>query len=346
MTAPSPFQLTAGFSPISESSASRLLAESHALEVESIVRLATERDDSFRIVTPNGTVVAKFAHPLDDPAAVLDQVTVLAALARDHHEIPVQRVLPARDGALVSRVSDANDESRVVRVLTFLEGELLGARPRTLDAMRTLGAFHARFAAAVAAIGAASPALSGSDTAWNLVRVELYAPQLSAISDPSLRDEVARVIDRASGAVLPRLATVPALLAHNDLHGDNVLISTAPFAVTGVLDFGDMTRTPRVADLAVAASYARGCVGDERAPWDAARAYVSGYESVQPLTDLERTLLPELVLLRVAQRALLNSAIAAANPAAAPYASRNLSAIARDLRELGATSPPSIGGTE
>ncbi|UYN83345.1 MAG: phosphotransferase [Microcella sp.] len=346
MTAPSPFQLTAGFSPIDESSASQLLAESHGLTVQSIVRLATERDDSFRIVTPRGTVVAKFAHPLDDPAAVLDQVSVLAELARDHDELPVQRVLPSRDGALVSRVPDAHGEFRVVRVLTFLDGELLGARPRTLTAMRTLGAFHARLAAAIAAIGTSRPALQGSDTAWNLARLDLYAAQLSAISTPSLRDEVARVIDRASDAVLPRLAALPALLAHNDLHGDNVLVSTEPFGVTGVLDFGDMTRTPRVADLAIAASYARGCVSDERAPWDAAQAYASGYESVQPLTAVERTLLPELVLLRVAQRALLNSAIAAANPAAAPYASRNLSGIARDLRELGARTPPSIGGTE
>ena len=332
---------------MSESSASLLLAESHRLKVESIVRLATERDDSFRIDTPNGTVVAKFAHPLDDPTAVLDQVTVLAALARDHAELPVQRVLPARDGALVSRVTDPAGESRWVRVLTYLDGELLGARPRSLSAMHTLGAFHARFAAAIADIGvAASPTLRGIDTAWNLARAELYTPHLSELSQGPLRDAVARVIDRVSHAVLPRLAALPALLAHNDVHGDNVLVSSEPFAVTGVLDFGDMTRTPRVADLAVAASYSRGYVADTHEPWAAAHSFVSGYETEQPLTDVERALLPELVLLRLAQRAILNSAIAAANPAAAPYASRNLSGIARDLRELGARTPPSIGGTE
>jgi len=151
------------------------------------------------------------------------------------------------------------------------------------------------------------------------------------------------VIERVSDAVLPRLIALPAPLAHNDLHSDNVLVSSEPFAVTGVLDFGDMTRTPRVADLAVAASYSRGRVAERHEPWAAAHSYVSGYEAEQPLTDDEHALLPELVLLRLAQRGILNSAIAAANPAAAPYASRNLSAIARDLRELGARIPPAIG---
>ena len=343
MPAPSPHQLTAAFAHVSEASATALLAASHGIAVGRIDRVATERDDSFRIGTEQGAFIAKFAHPLDDPRSLHDQVAVLEAMRRDHADLPVQRVLRSLDGELVQRVVDDAGQVRSLRVLSYLEGELLGARTRSLDDLRELGRFHARFAAAIAAIGDADPALTGSETAWNLTRFELYSPHAVDLADGALRDDIARVLDSAHSTVLPRLEALPAVLAHNDLHGDNVLVSAAPFAVTGVLDFGDMTRTPRVADLAVAASYARGRAPQSSAPWAAAQAYLAGYETVHPLTDDERALLPELVLLRLAQRGILNSAIAAANPAAAGYASRNLSAIARDLRELGASIPSTIG---
>lgn len=346
MPAPSLRHLTAPFVPLAAEQAAALLATTHDLAAEGLDRLATERDDSFRVRSRAGRFVAKFAHPLDDPSVLAEQVAVLAALAREHPELPMQRVLPARDGALLTTVVDDAGQSRMLRVLSFLEGEPLGAAPRSLEALRMLGALHARVAAAIGAIGdAAQPPLRGSPTPWNLLAVEHYGPHASALADSTVRREVERVIARAQDAVLPRAHALPARLAHNDLHGDNVLVRSEPFAVTGVLDFGDMTRTPRVADLAVAASYARGRIGGAHEPWAAARAYTAGYGDEQPLTDEEHALLPELVLLRLAQRAILNSAIAAANPSAAPYASRNLSAIARDLRELGAGIPSTIGAS-
>jgi len=344
--APSPRHLTAEFVPLSDQHAAERLAHTHGLTVLRLERLASERDDTFRVHIPNGLVVAKFAHPLDDATVLRDQVIVLGALAREHPELPVQRVVPALDGALLTLISDEAGQPRLLRVLTYLEGELLGARARTLAAVRALGSLHAELAAAIAVIGEASiPPLQGASTPWNLLSLDQYAPLIDAIDDAGLRSDATRVVIQARDDVLPRSRALPALLAHNDVHGDNVLVRSRPFAVTGVLDFGDMTRTPRVADLAVAASYARGRVRPSSEPWAAARAYVAGYESAQPLADEEHALLPELILLRLAQRGILNSAIAAANPAAQSYASRNLSAIARDVRELGASIPDTIRGS-
>ena len=45
-------------------------------------------------------------------------------------------------------------------------------------------------------------------------------------------------------------------VVHNDLNPHNVLCAPdAPDRIAGVLDFGDMVRTPLVCDLAVAAAY-------------------------------------------------------------------------------------------
>ncbi|GAA1734157.1 phosphotransferase [Microcella frigidaquae] len=349
MTAPSPPHLTAPFAAVPVERAAALLARTHALAVDAVERLATERDDTFRVRSGDRMLVAKLAHPLDDPRVVADQLAVLEALARIRPDLPVPRVLPAADGALSATIQTV-DGPRLLRVLTHLDGETLGSAPRSLGDLRALGALHARLARAIAAIGdAADPPLQGAPTEWNLLALERYGPLVPAIGDPALRSAIAAVIERAADAVLAPARALPAVLAHNDLHGDNVLVRPGPpgtpLEVTGVLDFGDMTRTARVADLAVAASYARGRVGEAGPPWAAATAYVAGYESVEPLDPAEHALLPDLVLLRLAQRGILNSAIAAANPRAAEYASRNLSAIARDLRELGASTPHRIGGT-
>ncbi len=344
MPAPSSLPLTAPFVALDADAAQRLLAGTHALDVRRLERLSTERDDTFLVRTAHANLVAKFAHPLDDARVLHDQVVVLDGLAQGHPELPVQRIVRTTDGALVATVIDAAGQTRLVRVLTYLDGEPLGTAPRSLAATGALGALHARLASAIAAIGdAADPPLQGAITPWNLLTIEQYAPLCDQIADDELRRAASAAIDRAQDALLPAARALPALLAHNDLHGDNVLVRSEPFAITGVLDFGDMTRTPRVADLAVAASYARGRVGDAGEPWQAARAYVAGFETEQPLTAEEHALLPGLVVLRVAQRAILNSAIAAANPQATAYASRNLSAIARDLRELSASIPSTIG---
>ena len=324
--------------------AAALIRQHHGIIAENIDRLPTERDDTFRVSTGTQQFIAKFAHPRDEWAVLYDQLVVLKALAQRAPALPVQRVLTSRAGELLTRVTDESGAPRLLRVLSYLEGEALGAAPRSLSAMSALGRVHARLATAISTIGdEADPPLHGATTPWNLMNLDQYAPLVDVIDSSELRDAAERVLERVRRRVLPELRGLPTPLAHNDLHGDNVLVNPEPFTVTGVLDFGDMCRTPRVADLAVAASYARGRVGLADEPWAAARAYVAGYETVQPLTADEHALLPELVVLRLAQRGILNSAIAAANPAAADYASRNLGAITRDVRELGASIPTTIG---
>lgn len=327
------------FSPLQPGEATALIEQMFGWVGVNPVRLETERDDTFRLESPLGTVVAKFAHPADPRSAIADQVAVLQRLEAEYPELPLQRVVPALDGEGLHDVVDASGARRLLRVLAYLPGERLGSAPRDAAALHELGSVHGALSRAIAQIGAHDSRLRGSTTPWNLVNIDAYAPHTTAIADPVLRAAAEAVIDRARDVVLPRLDALPALLAHNDMHGDNILIAPAPapFAVCAVLDFGDMTRTPRVADLAVAASYARGYGPADDDPWAAVRHYVAGFERVLPLSAIERTLLPELVLLRLAQRAALNSLIASSSPQSRDYAGRNIAVIARDLRDLRAT---------
>lgn len=343
--------LTAPATPLTADEAVRVVREHWGLTSRAMVRLATERDDTFRVDLDRGDrVTLKVAHPADPKSSVDAQLAVLTDLAVHAPHIPVSRVAPSRDG-FPSRTVTTAEGPRVARVLTWLDGEPWNARPRGAAAIRRFGAAQARFAQAVAAAGRRVTAQAGptpAPTPWNLLEVDAARAACAHIADAALRAAAASVLDRAATEVMPELARQPRVLAHNDAHGENVLVAPglddAALTVTGFLDFGDLTHTPRIADLAVAASYAA-AVADPRdpelaaSPWAPAATLVAGAahawaEAGEPLTPSERDLIAPLVLLRLAQRAALNSAVAAASSDRARYASRNLARLRDELAAL------------
>jgi Ser/Thr protein kinase RdoA (MazF antagonist) len=136
----------------------------------------------------------------------------------------------------------------------------------------------------------------GSDRAgaWDLVRLPDLLPYAS---DPGLR----AVIERFAEEVAPRLDALPHQVVHNDFHPGNVLV--AGDRVTGVLDFGDTARTPRIGDLAIALTY---LVPDAPRPWPGVEAFLAGYESVVELLPEERAVLPMLMAARTVARTVIN----------------------------------------
>lgn len=352
-----PSTLTARSTALSVDAAAAIVRQHWSHTPRSLTRLATERDDSFRLELADGArAVLKIAHPADPAAAVDAQLAVLADLAAHSPALPVSRVLPTRDGA-ARAIVDSPDGPRLARMLSWLEGEPWNARPRSAAELRTFGTTQATLAHAVAAAGTRLPAaLAPAPTPWNLLHIDAAESASGAIHDAALRTLARAVLADARTRIHSRLAALPRVLNHNDAHGENVLVAPPGadpgLRVTGLLDFGDMTLTPRVADLAVAASYAGG-VADPADPefagnhsaWAPAAALVAGAAAHwatlgEPLSDTERALIAPLVLLRLAQRAALNSAVAAANAERAAYASRNLARLRVELETLTAHPAP------
>lgn len=347
--------LTERAHPLPADAAVAALREHWALRPAELTRLATERDDTFRVDVVGGRrVLLKVAHPADAAATVDAQLAVLADLAVHAPGLPVSRVAQTVSGE-ARIVIDSADGPRLARVLSWLDGEPWNARPRTARELRAFGAVQAEFALGVAGAGRRLPtALTPTRTPWNLIELDAMAAAVPAIADEALRRLAGHVIDAARTETHPMLAALPRVLAHNDAHGENVLVAPptegTELQVTGLLDFGDLTLTPRVADLAVSASYAS-TVADTRDPeltsdpWAPAAALIRGaterWASLDdPLSAKERALLAPLILLRLAQRAALNSAVAAANAERAAYASRNLARLRVDLETLVAHPAP------
>ena len=132
---------------------------------------------------------------------------------------------------------------------------------------------------------------------WELVRTrESLIAALDEVRDVSVarlvRDAL-EVFDRRLAPLLPHL---PWCVVHHDLHDSNLLVGsspTGPRGITGILDFGDMVRAPRVAELAVAAAYAARNTEDPRG---ALIDVAAGWSSRLDLTpDESRALLPAAI---------------------------------------------------
>lgn len=284
--------LTQPFASLTEDDARTLLRKTWGLYSIDVERLETERDDTFRARTLDGVVTLKVAHPGDRIDVIELQTAALAHAAEADPGIPLQRVVPALDGSTL-----VTTRHRIARVLTWLNGALLHDMPQNRKVLGEAGTVLGRLNRALHDFD--HPA-ADRELAWDIARLaELrpYAPE------PLLQ----RVLDRFDAEVTPVLADLPRQIVHNDFHPANVLVDARRgTTVTGVLDFGDVVRTARVCDLAVALAY---LVPDAPPPWPGVRAFREGFESVVPLDDAERALLPVLIAGRTLMRTVINRAM-------------------------------------
>ena len=125
---------------------------------------------------------------------------------------------------------------------------------------------------------------------------------------------------RLTAETSPRLAAQRTQLLHNDFSPDNTLISADGKTVSGIIDFGDVTVTALVNDVAVAVANLLTADAD---PFGPALDFIAGYHAVTPLTADEQSLLPDLILGRVVARIIISEWRAERFPENRAYVLRN-----------------------
>ena len=288
-------QLNEPFDEIPVSRATAILKWHWELQPTSVNRLDTERDDSFHVVTDSGEYVLKISHPGDDPHFIGMQ----SAAMRHASEagLPVQLLVPTTDGS-----THPIEHGRVMRLLTWIPGDLLQAHWPDAAGLETLGE---RLATLNAALASFEHPAAHRTFAWDLRAIGELRELLNLAPTPT----VATVIDEVEAA-LPEYEALPVQVVHGDFHPGNVVVD-AGGELIGILDFGDTIAAPRILDLAIALSYLVPREGDAAAT---VAPFIAGWERVLPLTEQERALLPVLVAGRMAQRILLGAFAAGGRP--------------------------------
>ena len=109
-------------SAVPEVLAQRLAAEHYGL-IAAVHRLDSERDQNFRLRSLSGReYVLKIANPAEDRAVTNLQTEALLHLAAADPGLPVPRIFPARNGMTELDLTFDDGSTRVVRLLSYLEG--------------------------------------------------------------------------------------------------------------------------------------------------------------------------------------------------------------------------------
>ena len=255
-----------------------------------VVELGSQQDRNFRIDVPGGPVVLKLANAATERAELDAQHGALAEAAAAGLRVPA--VVPSVSGEPVETVEVAG-QRLLVRVLTYVDGTpLLELDTVGVDRCRLLGETAGSLVSALADF---SHPGSLRRSQWDLRVADEVLASLESHLPHSVRREVLEATSVAAERLHAVAAGLPEQVIHGDLTDDNAVLDGA--GTVGVIDFGDVMVSWRVAELAVTAASVLGKTDDDVS---AVLSVVEAFTARTALGDDELRAVWPLVVLRTA----------------------------------------------
>jgi len=298
----------------------RALAQARYGITGEMVALSGERDRNYRLQSDadGARFMLKISHPAELALVADFQTQALRHIAAVDPGLPVQRIVPALDGAPSFLCDPGDGLPRVVRLFSYLPGTPMPEAPRSMVQRQNLARMLARLDRALQ--GFSHPA---GDLAlpWDTQRADSVRGLLVHVADAERRALAERALDRFERCVKPLIPTLRSQAIHNDFNIYNLLVDPADSdRIAAILDFGDMVHAPRINDLAVAAAYQLGAEGDALAD---ILPFVAAYHEALPLDAAEIELLFTLITARLVMVVAISGWRAARHPDNAAYLLRN-----------------------
>jgi len=292
-----PLDVIAAAPPAVEPAAVLAVARDHWGLEGRLKPLVSERDQNFRLTAQDGRrYVLKIANPAEDPLVTDFQIRALLHIESGAgRDLNVPHIVRTRDGD--TRVTiDVEGVPHVVRIVSFVDGKPLATTPPGIGLCREMGEFLARLGLALDGFDHAG---AGQSLLWDMKQALSLREITHHIPDAALRRLVEGTLDEFEQAAVPEFGSLRWQVIHNDMNPDNILVreEAGRLHIAGMIDFGDMVRSPLVIDCAVAGAYLRVTQGD---PLRYIAAFLDGYQSIRRFDDAEIAVLHTLVKTRLA----------------------------------------------
>jgi len=254
-------------------------------------QLGSERDQNFHLVTGTGDqFLIKIANSSEDPAIIDMQLKAMEYISKVDPDLPVPKVLLSKSGSTIEEVEAEDGRKHPVRVVTYLPGVFPKDEYISDDFYRQLGIYLARLTLDLR--GFFHP-VANYELQWDLKHTSKLRKYLIHINDQDHRELASYFLDRFDKNVLPLIPKLRAQIVHNDLVPDNILVAEdAPSKIVGIIDFGDLTHTLLIIDLATSIAATLRETDD---PESIAAQIIAGYNELISLEETELRLLFDLV---------------------------------------------------
>jgi hydroxylysine kinase len=264
------------------------------------VALTGERDENFRLSAADGAeYVLKIASPAEERAVTELPIAALLHIENVDPALPCPRVVRALGGSTQVRSKDIGGSERTAYLLSYLPGQLLGRSARSARQRRACGRIGGRLSLALR--GFEHPAAHRA-LIWDLRQVSQVARLLDEVPEFPFPHAASDLLQRLVPTIDARLPRLRQQVVHNDLNPLNILVEPADEArVAGVIDFGDLTHSALVADVAVTAAehIPEDCAAGSGGARESIRDVARGYHEITPLLPQELALLGTLVAARL-----------------------------------------------
>ena len=315
----------------------------HALQVEYGIEatdaepLPGERDQNVLVTdATGGRFVVKICNPTEPTAFLIAQNQAMRRVEDACNCAP--RLILTRDGSQLCQ-RQVEERTYTLRVVSFLSGVPLAELKR--PGARLLLDLGNKLGHVVSALQGFDAEVLHRDFDWNLKSATRVVRQYRGlVAGNDARSFLDQVLPRIEDTLENHEADLPQAAIHNDANDHNVIVSPefdtrGERRVVGIIDFGDLAWSYRVAELAVAMAY----VVCRRTDWlTAACELTAGFHAVTPLEDVELRCVWDLVLLRLCLSICMSAQQQQDRPDDA-YLSVSQEPIRRVIGELTAVSP-------
>lgn len=281
-----------------ESLITEKLGTHFGLTVTEITQMNGYETNNYRVDTPDGIFVCKL-HDLEELDAISAETHLLLFL---QDRFPYETPSPIPIDANSWFVSIEHDgEQYLMRLISYLEGELLAENQSGQELWSNLGSFTAQLHAALAPFR--SYEIEARKQIWDLSYAQLNKEKIQYVEAKEDRRYILHYMEAFEQKVLPIQHRLPSQIIQNDGNDWNLL--THNQEVTGIIDFGDTCWGPRIDDIAITLTY---LMMDQDHPLNTGEVFLEAYCRDGSLSHAEVDLLHLLVGLRLSV-SILNSSL-------------------------------------
>ncbi|HPF48004.1 MAG: phosphotransferase [Alphaproteobacteria bacterium] len=271
--------------------------ELYGLEGE-IKALVSFEDQNARIKTANGRFVLKIANKRWSREFLQMQTDVLDHLKMVAPDMAFPEAVKTLKGETITYI-----DGFAVRLLTYLEGNILANMDRSPVLYKDIGRFLGQYSKAMESFP--YDGTDGSDKYWKLDNVIACKKYLPEVDDLDARDRIERLYSHYEKNILPLLPDLRKAVIHSDANEQNFLINPErPEKIAGLIDFGEMQYASQVNELAITLAYS---LLNEDDIDMASGNIIDGYIGEFPLEPLEQEILYDLMAMRLVTNITMTS---------------------------------------
>ena len=268
----------------------KIIKEIFNLEILELKKLDGYENENYLIITKNKKYIfKKYPYSPELATVIKGENEVLLFLSKNNKKFP--NPIKTIDGEYV-KIHKINGQKFICRMLSFLEGEMLGSIKNTKEMFNSLGIFLAKMNQNLQSYN--NNIIKARVWHWDLQHFHLNKKYIDYIPNAKDRSLVKYFFYQFQENVSPLIPSLRKSIIHSDANEWNVLIQNGK--VSSIIDFGDLVYSPLINEIAIAMTYAS---YDKENPLDWALIILKSYNSEIPILEIEIKTLYYLIAARL-----------------------------------------------